>query len=282
MPDTLARAACGTAAVDLTLPTSLQAGETVRGTVELLGGARAERIEELAVGFTTAGVQGRPAPRFHATVPIAADITVHAADHRVLDAPIPVPVALPTTLGGTGTSVGLVARPGQEPSAGRSTTDPPTETDQPLAPDGGMAGSEGVERPETWGAQPVTVRPDQQLGQVLDAVAALGFFLVSAVPLPPAKTTEGDRESRELPRQEFRFRPRWGPYERAGDLYLYPAPAGDELRVDVGLGADGPTAPTDPSDLAVEAALTVRNTDRETVRADLEAMLERLIERENR
>lgn len=282
MADLLARAACGTAAVDLSLPESIQAGETIHATVELFGGALAESVNTLAVGFTVDPKPRRPGGGFDVTIPIASDITVHAAEHRVLDVPIAVPSELPSSIGATRSTVGLVAEPSQPTSNRQSAAEPAVEMDAPLATDGGVAEFEWAEPAETGDIQPVTVHPDQQLGQVLDTVAALGFFLVSALPLPPAEGMGAAKESQGLPRQEFRFRPRWGPYEGAGDLYLYPEPAGEELQVGVGIHQTDAPDSTGPSPPAVQETLTVRNTDREAVRADLEAMLERLVDPETR
>ena len=297
----LARARIGTAAVDLTLPQRVTAGTAAAATVELWGGTVAEVLAGLALDFSVARSASPRAARQVARVPIAGPFTIHAAEHRTVGTDIEIPHRLPATLGDTRVRLRISEPAAPEPAdrsedrrASAEPTHQPAEpsdhpaepADQPTEPtpreevatDGGgstssrsrwagagIAGAEG---------RSVEIRPGDRLAQVLDAVSALGFFLVSAGPIEndPEHSRDGQGPR---PLQEIRFRPRWGPYADAGDLFLYPVPVADRLDVGVALAGsdhprDGPPQPVQDRD-----RLTVRETGRRAVRRDLRSVLDR-------
>jgi len=283
----LARARIGTAAVDLTLPQRVTAGTAAAATVELWGGTTAEDVAGLALDFSVARSGNPPAARQVARVPIAGPFTIHAAEHRTVGTDIEIPRRLPATLGDTRVRLRISEPAAPEPpdrSEDRSVSDEPTDQSaeptprEEVATDGGgstssrsrwagagIAGADG---------RSVEIRPGDRLAQVLDAVSALGFFLVSAGPIEndPEHSRDGQGPR---PLQEIRFRPRWGPYADAGDLFLYPVPVADRLDVGVALaGSDhprnGPPQPVQDRD-----RLTVRETGRRAVRRDLRSVLDR-------
>lgn len=124
----------------------------------------------------------------------------------------------------------------------------------------------------------VEIRPGDRLSNLFDALSVLGFFLESATPLPgPEAETNGLGAEPPSPIQALEFSPRWGPYADLGPVVCDLAPTEERLEVGIRLtdGADesgGPESPDRPA--GHDGRLTIRDTDRYAVRADLEALLE--------
>lgn len=282
MPDVLVSAECGSAAIDLSLPAPVQAGTAVSATVEVLGGVDSQLVDGLDLVFE---FEGRDEDPHHVRreVEVAETVRIVPGEHRVLETVVDIPHSLPVTLGGTRGRVGLDSPAETIPTSdGRSPGAGIAQTSIPLVPDGGTAASRWTAA--TLAAAPprsIEIRPGKRLAQVLDAVSALGFFLESAVPMPASRT--GQPAAGVGPAiQEFEFSPRWGPYEAAGTLFLYPIPAADRLDVGVafvdtdgrpvGFEQGGPEEP-----LADADRLTVRDSDPQTVRSDLQQLLDRRV-----
>lgn len=296
----LARTRIGTAAVDMSLPKSVTAGETVSATVELWGGTTDERAEGLAAVFGYGTSANTDPQRVAARVPLADPFTIPAADHRILGTRIEIPHRVPATLGDTRVRFGIAESKGpDQPDVDTPESSPPdhesaAKTEQgpqhapadrydPVATDGGTTQSRWASLTIAGGASgSLEMRPGERLSQVLDAVSALGFFLVNARPLTdhdanPSATRSGpeSRTTGAKPLQEVRFRPRWGPFADAGDLFLYPAPAADRLDVGIVLADDQPPRGADRRPVADRDRLTVRTTGRRAVRTDLRQLLDR-------
>lgn len=259
MPELRSRSGRSTAAVDVTIPTSMQAGHEAAATVELAGGHHDRHVDRLEVRLRT-DVE-TPDGRRPATVarePLGERITVHAADRRTVDVPIAVPASTPVTIGGT----------------------------QVWAE---VSGDRGVSiHPRTSG--PLSVAPGERLAQLLNAASALGFFLVESTPvLLPTSTSGPEREDRSATAteeesgrsivQRFRFRPEWGPFEDVGDLYLRPVVHGDEdlvARVAIDENPYEMRSSTAEGKRSIEPGrqLRVGTTNDRAVRSDLERLLE--------
>jgi sporulation-control protein spo0M len=284
-----ARTTAATAEIDVTLPERISAGEPASATVELRGGTTDREIEGLSAvfGYGPTGPTDRIVPVGRCR--LAARFTVHAADHRVLGTRIKVPAATPPTLGNTRVRVGLATRglaasrdtpnSGAFDSTGRARA-PVHATDGGSAAVGGEGESLPADRADAalkWPAdddptQAVDVRPGDRLGQVLDAVSALGFFLVAADPVA-RDSARGEGGPTTGPVQQLRFRPRWGPYADAGDLVLQPQPEPDHLTVGLAVIDSRARHPNGGSLVRPQKRLVVRDTDRRAVRADLRALL---------
>lgn len=282
---TLARADGSLAGIDVSLPQRIRAGGTASATVELWGGGSDEVVDGLTAVFGY-GPSG-PADRLVtlARRPITDTFTIHAADHRVLGTTVEVPPGLPVSRGNTRVRFGLrltTAESGAAPeSEKRKPANRPGETRVP-ATDGGTASSPSAGPPKLDATQPVEVRPGDRLGHVLDAVSALGFFLVAADPIAPGSVPSGtgpdasDPAQQAGPRQQLRFRPRWGPYEEAGDLFVHPVHRDSRLEVGLAVRATGERHPNGGGAVEPTGYLDVRDTDRQTVRDDLRRLLEEL------
>lgn len=292
MDDLLATATCGTASIDLSLPTPLRPGTTTYATVELVGGTRAERVDGLDLVFeSSSGAEEErwddETPGGRKSVGVADTVRIAPGEHRVLETEIAIPLSIPVSLGGTQVRVGLGSS--EVAAAGSSGRRPPAGSgaaEVPLAPDGGITTSRWTTATLSAGpSRPVQIRPGERLAQVLDAVSALGFFLESATPMP-GHISGRQREAGPAPIQEFQFRPRWGPFESEGDLFLYPIPSEDRLDVGVllvdqeGVPAGVEAAPERPLDGTDR--LTVRDTDPQSVRSDLRELLDRRVDGNNR
>ena len=296
----LARTRIGTAAVDISIPETVTAGESVAATVELWGGTTDERAEGLAAVFGYGSSARTEHERVSARVPLADPFTIPAADHRVLGTEIQIPHRVPVTLGDTRVRFGIEEPSGPDGLSGEpsdaappdheSTASPhrhsspnPADREDAVATDGGKSGTRWASLTMAGrGTGSIQMRPGERLAQVLDAVSALGFFLVAAEPVADpdeegarAGSQTQSRRRGSVPLQEIRFRPRWGPYATAGDLFLYPAPAADRLDIGVVLADDQPPREADRRPVADRDRLTVRQTGRRAVRADLRQLLER-------
>ncbi len=337
----LARTRIGTAAVDMSIPDSVTAGESVSATVELWGGTTDERAEGLAAVFGYGSSARRGPERVSARIQLADPFTIPAADHRILGTQIDIPHRVPATLGDTRVRFGI-EEPGPPLAPDLDTSEPTDSTDIPndpmekrpdstedrtasirettgstqgptdptrkttdstqrttarphrastaertptpyrVATDGGETGSRWASLTMAGtGSRSIEMRPGDRLAQVLDAVSALGFFLVAAEPItdhddvPGEGRTIAGRKPGSVPLQEIRFRPRWGPYATAGDLFLYPAPSASRLDVGIVLSEDQPPRGRDRRPVADRDRLTVRMTDRRAVRTDLRQLLDR-------
>lgn len=259
MPECRSRSGRSTAAVDVSIPPSLTAGDTGHATVELAGGLRDRHIDRLSVRLRT-DVE-TPDGRQPATIaerPLGEAVTVHATDRRTVDVPLAIPRSTPVTIGGT----------------------------QVWAE---VSGDRGLSiHPRTSG--PLSISPGERMAHLLDAVSSLGFFLVEATPVagptrPTSESAGDDDDSRAAARdgtvnaisQQFRFRPEWGPFEGIGDLYLVTANHGPDtlsVRVTVDDSADSRTAVgTGTTAPGHDRRLRIGKTNSRTVTDDLERLV---------
>lgn len=282
---TLARADAGLAGIDASLPQRIRAGGTASATVELWGGDSDEVVDGLTAVFGY-GPSG-PADRLItlARRPITDSFTIHAADHRILGTRVEVPPGLPVSLGNTRVRFGLRLTTAESSSGHRpAKQQPANQPDDTRVPatDGGTASSLHAGPPALDATQPVEVRPGDRLVCVLDAVSALGFFLVGADPIAPGSVPRGTNPDASEPAQQggplqqLRFRPRWGPYEAAGDLFVHPVHRDSRLEVGLAVRATGERHPNGGGVVEPTEYLDVRDTDRQTVRGDLRTLLDEL------
>ncbi|MFB6112557.1 MAG: sporulation protein [Halodesulfurarchaeum sp.] len=268
----LARNRVGTATIDITLPHLVRPGESVDATLEVWGGTTDQVLDALGIvlraGWTPPAVDdesrhgalgpaGSPSIEVTGTTldrstaapggtiiqsePIATDLRIAAADHRVVDTSFMLAPFVPLSLGSTRVSVSVVPTPTAR------------ERDTPLR------------IPET----PLAVRPTKAMGTCLDAIRDLGFTCFDTRPIPGSGRSRSSTPARasDPPRQTLEFaRIREGSLVPGSGLSV--TFEGAEPSPECLLGFSG--APGDPSesvfDPAIREVIDDRTPDRLSVR----------------